>query len=368
MAWIAILLIVAMIFVPVSVSGNNPAINASLATRSHISEMPQLAYIPVALSDALSCDELLFSVQAANRLLEIVAHLGLDMGSYQPAVWTKVAFKQSIQIRCPQLINYFRPAPAVKGASPAVSVLGYSTKGRSIKVYTFGNGPLRVALVGGIHGGYEWNTILLAYQSIDFFTKYPEKLPAALSLHIIPVANPDGQAAVLGHAGRFAAAELPEDTTVGRLNSNQVDLNRNWACEWSPDAFWGEQEVSAGRAPFSERESKYLRDFFVVPPMDVVLFWHSAVPGVFPGNCGKRHASSNRMAAVYAKAADYPFGMPFDAYEVTGDASNWLASQGVPAFIVELTTHTDTDWKQNVSGLLALFQYLDTGQNSTAVP
>jgi hypothetical protein len=59
------------------------------------------------------------------------------------------------------------------------------------------------------------------------------------------------------------------------------------------------------------------------------------------------------MATTYARAANYPV-QEFSAYEITGDASNWLAKEGVPSFSVELTDHETTDWNQNRAGVLAL--------------
>jgi len=72
-------------------------------------------------------------------------------------------------------------------------LLGYSTKLNPIEVYKFGNGPEQMVFIGGIHGGYEWNTILLAYRVIDYFSENIDQVPARVSLYIVPVANPDGQ-------------------------------------------------------------------------------------------------------------------------------------------------------------------------------
>jgi len=38
-------------------------------------------------------------------------------------------------------------------------VYGTSYGGRALTVYRVGNGPSARAIVGGIHGGYEWNTV-----------------------------------------------------------------------------------------------------------------------------------------------------------------------------------------------------------------
>jgi predicted deacylase len=232
--------------------------------------------------------------------------------------------------------------------------LGLSTQRRPIEAYRLGDGEIRIAFIGGIHGGYEWNTILLAYQAVDFFAAHPEEVPETVSLYVIPTANPDGQYAVVGHGGRFVPAEVASDTLPGRFNGNGVDLNRNWSCGWVSDAFLGEQEVNAGSAPFSEVETRILRFFLTSPNMDAVVIWHSAKPGVFVGACEEPLPKAETLAAVYAEAAGYPVFDRFDDYPVTGDASDWLSGAGIPAITVELSSHTATDWPQNLAGIRAV--------------
>jgi LysM repeat protein/predicted deacylase len=234
------------------------------------------------------------------------------------------------------------------------NLLGYSTLGWPIEYYRFGGGRSRLVFVGGIHGGYEWNTVLLAHQAIDYFTANPEQLPDSVTLYIIPVANPDGLAAVVGHAGRFTPDEVGPDTLPGRFNGNGVDLNRNWACDWSATAYWREQEISGGTAPFSEVEVRILRDFLGIVSADAVVFWHSAIPGVYSGGCDGPFPEADALAAAYAEAAGYTAFETFDEYPVTGDATDWLSLRGVPAITVELSTHSDTDWAQNLAGMRAL--------------
>lgn len=232
--------------------------------------------------------------------------------------------------------------------------LGLSTHRQPIEAYQIGDGEIRIAFVGGIHGGYEWNTILLAYQAIDFFASHPDEVDESISLFIIPVANPDGQQAVVGHTGRFNPAEVAAESLPGRYNGNGVDLNRNWSCEWVPTAYLGEQEISAGSAPFSEVETRILRFFFTSPRMDAVVIWHSAKPGVFAGECEEPLPEAEVLAIVYAQAAGYPVFENFDDYPVTGDASDWLSGIGIPAVTVELNSHTATDWPQNLAGMRAV--------------
>ncbi len=247
--------------------------------------------------------------------------------------------------------------------------LGLSTLGWPIESYQFGRGPLHVALVGGIHGGYEWNTILLAYQVIDHYSAHPEQVPDSITLHIIPAANPDGLVAVVGHTGRFSPEEVGPDTIPGRFNGNGADLNRNWGCDWEPTAFWGQQEVPAGAAPWSEVETRLLRDYLTGYPMQAVVLWHSALGSVFVGACDTPSAEAMEIAGLYAQAAQYHLFDAFSNYPVTGDASDWLASQDIPAITVELDTHHDTDLSRNLAGVQALLHFLDAShQNQETRP
>ncbi|MEZ4867866.1 MAG: M14 family metallopeptidase [Caldilineaceae bacterium] len=263
------------------------------------------------------------------------------------------------QLAAPLVATPKAITPRVNEQAPHSTVLGYSAGGLPIASYTFGRGPQRVVLIGGIHGGAEWNTILLAYAAIDYFAEQPETIPPTLTLQIIPVANPDGQLLTVGRIGRFAADEVKDTSLMGRFNAHGVDLNRNWDCNWNATGRLGKEEISGGAAPFSEKETQILRDFLLKPtPARGVIFWHSAVPGVFAGGCRTRYAAAEKLAEVYANAAGYPYGDAFSYYPVTGDATNWLSLQGIPAIVVELRSHTEVEWDENLAGTLQSLTYL----------
>lgn len=241
-----------------------------------------------------------------------------------------------------------------------ISTLGYSAGSRPIQVYQFNSGPDKIVLVGGMHGGYEWNTIVLAYEAIDFFLANPELVPETVTLFIIPAANPDGQFRVVGKNGRFAPlptpapAEATPDTFPGRFNDNGVDLNRNWDCLWEPTAQWRDQAVNPGTHPFSEPETIALRDFFLAQQPKAVVFWHSVANGAYAASCPDLYPPSWELANLYGNAASYPINEAFTSYPISGDASDWLASQAIPAITIELRTARRTDWAQNQAGILAL--------------
>jgi hypothetical protein len=256
-------------------------------------------------------------------------------------------------IIAPQATTSPQPSPtfAAYGISQTI---GFSGEGRPIVSYQFGYGADDLVLVGGIHGGYEWNTIVLAYELIDYLTAHPELIPANVTLHIIPSANPDGQFVATGSSGRVDGTAVYNNTIPGRFNANGVDLNRNWDCEWSAEAVWSNTAVSGGDAPFSEPETQALRRFFWRIRPQVVLFWHSKADGVFAAGCGATYPPSVAAAEQFATAAEYPLFNDFSHYPVTGDASNWLATQGIASFTVELKTHNGADFAQNLAGVLAL--------------
>jgi hypothetical protein len=220
------------------------------------------------------------------------------------------------------------------------SVLGTSVEGRNIIARHFGEGDTEVLLVGGAHGSYSANTYLLAEEAIAYFADNESSIPEGVMLTIIPNLNPDG---------------LEMTGTEGRFNANDVDLNRNFDCEWSETGVWRQQEVSGGSAPFSEPEAVALRDYVDTynPNAAIVLF--SAEGKVYPSACGGAPSNaSTQLAATYATAAGYPSEAEFDAYAITGDMVNWMAKEGIPAISVLLSDHENTEWAKNRAGIEAV--------------
>jgi predicted deacylase len=238
--------------------------------------------------------------------------------------------------------------------------IGLSVEGRKIEAYTYGVGETHLLFVGGIHGGYEWNSVALAYEAIDHFKTNPENIPEDITITIIPSANPDGVYKVIGKEGKITAQDVPASvaTEPGRFNANDVDLNRNFACKWQPESTWRGTPVSAGTAAFSEPEAVAIRNFVDANNITAAIFWHSQANTVYASECedGVLPETIDIMNA-YADAAGYNKVATFDAYTVTGDAEGWLASIGIPAITVELKTHETVEWEQNRKGIEALFEY-----------
>ncbi|MEK7622076.1 MAG: M14 family metallopeptidase [Patescibacteria group bacterium] len=253
------------------------------------------------------------------------------------------------------------PTPVTQvSLGPKREVIGLSVEEREIEAVTYGNGPTRLVFIGGIHGGYEWNSVLLAYKFMDYLEANPTAIPANLQVTIIPSANPDGVYKVIGKEGRFAVADAPPtpQTIPGRFNAHAVDLNRNFDCEWQAESMWQGRVVGAGSAPFSEPEARAIRDFVLANDPAAVVSWHSQANAVYASRCeGEILPETLDITNAYAQASGYQAVKSFDAYEVTGDAESWLASLGIPALTVELKTHETIEWEQNLAGVKALFDY-----------
>ena len=247
------------------------------------------------------------------------------------------------------------PEPIVKE-----EVIGQSVEGRDIKAVSFGNGDTHLLFVGGTHGGYEWNSALLAYQYIAYLRVNPEQVPEDLTITIIPVLNPDGLAKVIDTTEPFTLTDIPDPNTrvaEGRFNAHGVDLNRNFDCKWAPESTWRGKVVSAGTEAFSEPEAVALRDFVYLHSPAAVVFWHSKANNVYASECEEGVLPETlTLMSAYAKAAGYGKVPVFDAYPVTGDSEGWLASIGIPAVTVELETANDSEWSRNLAGIDATLQ------------
>jgi murein tripeptide amidase MpaA len=251
---------------------------------------------------------------------------------------------------------------------PIVETIGSSVLGREIETYTYGSGETKILFVGGIHGGYEWNSTLLAYDYIDYLSENIEGIPENITVAIIPVLNPDGMYEVIQEEGRFSKDGVPlnvEPVGLGRFNANDVDLNRNFGCNWQEESTWRGETVSAGSEAFSEPEAKTLKKYVEENDLVAVVFWHSQANAVYASYCNDGPLPETlTIMNTYANAAGYNAIESFDAYPVTGDSEGWLASIGIPAITVELKTHEDVEFDRNLKGINALIEHYETKPSS----
>lgn len=104
-----------------------------------------------------------------------------------------------------------------------VETLGHSVEGKSIRMVSVGDGPVHVLLWSQMHGNEPTATMAIMdifrfLQANDQFNDFRKELESSLTLHFIPMLNPDG-------ADRFI-----------RRNALDIDLNRDALRLQSPEA------------------------------------------------------------------------------------------------------------------------------------
>ena len=256
-----------------------------------------------------------------------------------------------------------QPEETQKPVDETKTILGTSVEKRDITAYHYGSGAKELLFVGGIHGGYSWNTALIAYELMDYLGASPKAIPQNLRVTVIPVLNPDGLYKVIGATGRFLAMDVTssKDTQrAGRFNAHGVDLNRNFDCDWQAKGVWQNTQVSGGTKAFSEPESQAFKNYIETHSPAAVVVWYSSAGGVFASNCHNGVSSATRaLTNAYAAASGYKAYDDFNFYEITGDVTNWLAKKNIPAISVLLTTHEATEWTKNQAGVEALLKHYE---------
>jgi protein MpaA len=218
-------------------------------------------------------------------------------------------------------------APIAPKAPSGWSRLGYSVQGRPLYVAQSGTGPVRVYVIGGVHGDETEGR-----SAIDSLASTAR--PGA-TLRILRDLNPDGTAA------------------VRRTNARGLDLNRNWpASNFDPASTGGVQ-------PLSEPETRALdADLRAFRP-DLVIVLHSAANGPFVNYDGPAAA----LAASFAEAAgsQWPgwYVRPDMGYPTPGSLGSYVGvDQGIPILTIEFQLGQDETAAGSalVRGLAAVVQ------------
>jgi len=247
----------------------------------------------------------------------------------------------------PFVIETSTPFALANGPRPAI--IGFSLAGQPIEAYTFGDGENQYLVVAGIHGGYEWNTIALANEMIEYINENPDVIPGDVTLYIIRNMNPDGEARA--------------HDVDGRVNNNGVDLNRNfpsenWTAEWDRDGCWIYRPTTGGAFGGSEPETRTVMSFIASHQIRAMISYHSAALGVFPGG-DPWEPASKRLAGTLANATGYPYPPIDTGCYYTGTLADWAVENGVGAAVdMELRNHRDTDFEENLKALKALMDFV----------
>jgi hypothetical protein len=243
-------------------------------------------------------------------------------------------------------------------------VIGRSVEDRPISVEIIGDGPLDVIIVGGIHGGYEANSIALARRFTQYYREDRSRLPERFTLHIIDNMNPDGLHIITGGVPLEEFDFRSVDTRPGRFNANGVDLNRNWDGNWQPQSTWRNTIVDTGTGPFSEPETRAVRDYFREVDPVASVFYQSAGAFLWYTGAEEGWEPALELAEAYGTASGYrvirpePRQSEDEEDDITGSADDYFYEIGHRNVTVELTTHYVIEWDRNLAGFQALLSQL----------
>ncbi|MBV9134148.1 MAG: hypothetical protein JO020_04605 [Chloroflexi bacterium] len=238
-------------------------------------------------------------------------------------------------------------AAATALADPRSSTIGSSQNGQPLVLYQLGEGPKRVLLIGGQHGGPEANTIELAQALLDYFDNNPAEVPSTIELDVLPIANPDGLSA------------------GSRQFADGVDPNRNWGgSDWQTDGFDSNAVFRTGLGgpePFSEPETQALANWVLANRPSFIVNYHSAGGFMFGG----RDGAAGELSSTYADASGYSWPQPGVngqrsplPYQATGSMNVWLRDVGIASVLVELTTPRTVEIERNLAAVKAVLAEL----------
>jgi carboxypeptidase T len=206
----------------------------------------------------------------------------------------------------------------------------------------------------GCHHAREWISVEVPFLLARFLLERYSVDAAARravdqsEIWIVPLVNPDG----LEYSIKFYRYWRKNR----RLNSDGsfgVDLNRNYGYSWGYDDRGSSpepvSEVYRGAGPFSEPETRAVRDLFIRRDFQALISYHSysqviLYPWGFIAAPTDKEALFDSLASSMAnliQAANgrlYGYGRAGDSFYLTnGDTTDWaFGVAGIPAFTIEL--------------------------------
>jgi len=251
---------------------------------------------------------------------------------------------------------------ALQQKYPAIAkvfVLGQSLEGRTIYALKISDNVEREeaqaqVLVLGCHHAREWISVEVPFlwgkYLAENYATNPEvkRLVDRSEVWIVPLVNPDGLEYTI-HTYRYWRKNR-RDNGGGQFG---VDLNRNYEFKWGLDSVGSSADpasaVYRGAAPFSEPETRAVRDLFLKKDFRALVSYHSfsqviLYPWSYTGLSSDRDAElrdvavemSSRIKAVNGRLYK-PGQSGKDLYLSNGDTTDWtFGLSGIPSYTIEL--------------------------------
>lgn len=268
-----------------------------------------------------------------------------DFGHYYPYEHMRL-YMREIERRFPDMAKVY--------------TIGFTHEGRPIEMIKIGSpltkrGKKSIWIDAGIHAR-EWPSsttaiyfmeqLVTQYGKDPLITQYVQEL----NWYIVPLLNPDGH--------EFSRSSTDPEIRMWRKNRSPntiacrnrvkccmgVDLNRNFDFHWGETGASTEpcEEIYQGSSPFSEPESKAVRDFISSHRNDIqaVITMHTYsqiwihpyghIRHSYPADVNELHDTGMRAAAALKKlyGTDYRVGSGADTlYPASGGSDDWSKSK-----------------------------------------
>lgn len=271
----------------------------------------------------------------------------------------------------------------------STQVIGKSVDGRDLIAVKLGKGNKEITVNGSHHAREHLTTNILmemldqyaySYEMNSSFANYPvRKILDHVSIWFVPMVNPDGVTLVQkGHK----SAKNPQNVlninggstnfSAWKANIRGVDLNRQYDANWSNikgNPGKPSPENYKGIAPFSEPETRAMRDFVLSHPFEVGVAYHSSGEIIYWNfkQTGSQLSRDLQLATQISKMTGYSL-VPARKDPSGGGFTDWfIQTQKRPAFTPEISPYVGnkpvpisnfTDaWNRNKAVVIMLADY-----------
>jgi protein MpaA len=217
-------------------------------------------------------------------------------------------------------------------------VLGHSTQGLPLLLHQLTRGPVKLLLLGGVHGDEPEGFFLVEkwMASPDCWGQFDGKA----DLFVLPRVNPDGC------------------HQATRTNSRGVDLNRNMGTkDWTAVA--ASERYFPGESANSEMESQLLEKLILRLNPALIISAHSWKPMInYNGPC-KKVAEHMSSLTSYIVSDDIGYPTP-------GSLGTWAGwERKIPTITLEIERGTSQEviWKTHAQALTEAFAFVVSGKS-----
>jgi carboxypeptidase T len=291
-------------------------------------------------------------IMKAKRTLVIAAMLLLSTGLYAQGI--NGAYHSYLELEADMFALQHKYPDIVK-----VFSVGDSLEKRHIYAMKISDNVLieedePEVLFLGCHHAREWISIEVPFLAGKYLAEHYATDPAVKRLvdqsqiWIIPLVNPDGLEYTI-HGYRLWRKNR-RDSGNGNYG---VDINRNYGYKWGIDNQGSSpnpaSEVYRGSGPFSEPETRAIRDLFLKKNFQAMISFHSYDQVIlYPwgyttlppdGEAALKEIAAEMSARIQAvNGRLYAYGQSGDSlYLTNGDVTDWAyAISGIPAYTIEL--------------------------------